>query len=117
MKNLSGIFNMKVVLVALFSLVAVGVNAQSSLVVSKGVQHVANKKKFEAEKQSNATVNVATVEAPQMVVSKGVHNIGVEQTPTDGNMVSKGFPYWTVSKGVVAQHNDEAKNPDYITRK
>lgn len=118
MKHLIKITGMNLMFVALFSIAAIGVNAQSSLVVSKGVQQVANKKTFEAEKQKKSNVNVKSVEASPIVVSKGVHSIGksANEISMKGNMESK-YPYWTVSKGVVAHHNETAKRPDYITKK
>ena len=118
MKHLLKITGMNLMFVALFSFAAIGVNAQSSLVVSKGVQHVANKKMFEAEMQKKSNVNVTSVDASPIVVSKGVHNIGTpaEEATVKGNMTSN-YPYWTVSKGVVAQHTNVANRPDYITKK
>jgi hypothetical protein len=80
---------------------AIIANAQSSLTVSKGVQHVANKKAFEDEKARKSQLQANSVEFPAIVVSKGV--AGSSETATVGNMESTGYPAVAVSKGVARQ--------------
>lgn len=66
--------------------------------LSKDVQRIANKRNFEAE--NSTSINIRTKSLSQMwIVSKGV-NRGMTDRPEKGNIVSKGIPAWTISKGV-----------------
>ena len=99
------------VLIGIFSFAAVVANAQ---VVSKGVQKYANKKAYENVQKET---NLRSVETPSITVSKGVHQIGGSaETSEKGNVISKGYPYWTIAKGVSHQHHRTEQNLDYITR-
>lgn len=112
MKGLIRILNTKLLLVGLFSFAAVVANAQ--IHVSKGVQKYANKSAYEtAQKQTS----LRSVETPSVAMSKGVHQIGgANVEPSKGNIISKGYPYWTLSKGVGLQHLQAGLNAEYISR-
>jgi hypothetical protein len=112
MKGLINILNAKLVLTALFSLMVIVGSAQ---VPSKGVQKYANKKAYaKAEQQTN----ILSVTTPQVAVSKDVHkaNNTVEATASEGNMISEGFPYWTIAKGVHVHHSSPEFREEYIAR-
>lgn len=78
-------------------------NAQSSLPVSKGVQQYANKNAFNEEGQKSH-IQAKSVEFPAVVISKGIFR------PTDvvvaGNIESRGYPTWAISKGVARQNEE-----------
>lgn len=95
-KQLKGIVAMCVLLMA-----AIGVNAQSG-VVSKDVQRVANKKAFENEDLKKSNIQAQSVPFPAIVVSKGV--AGSTDAQSQGNITSKGYPTWAISKGVARQN-------------
>ena len=86
---------------------AILANAQNSLTVSKGVQHVANKKAFEDEKARKSQLQANSVEFPAIVVSKGV--AGSSETPSLGNIESTGYPAVAVSKGVARQSLEKSQ--------
>ena len=97
---------------SIFLLASVVVNAQTgntSLVVSKGVQHVANKKAFADEDAKRFHIQARSVEFPAIVVSKGIATSNV--LPSEGNITSAGYPSWAISKGVAR------KNMEQIQRK
>ena len=100
--GIKGIGLLSILLLASFVIQAQ--NGNNSLVVSKGVQQVANKKKFADENKENTNIQVKTVAMPAMVVSKGVAQ--TSQEPAEGNIESKGYPTWAISKGV-ARKNQE----------
>jgi hypothetical protein len=85
---------------------AIFANAQSSnaLVVSKGVQQYANKKAFENEKQNNSHIQAKSVPFPAIVLSKGIAR--PEAVEVQGNIESKGYPTWAISKGVARQNQE-----------
>lgn len=89
-------------LVCLLMTAAIFVNAQSgnsSLVVSKDVQRVANKKAFE---NNESNIQARSLAFPAIVISKGIAR--APQAQTQGNVVSKGYPTWAISKGVARQN-------------
>jgi hypothetical protein len=102
-----------VTFIGLFLTGAILANAQSGTdwMVSKGVQHVANKKTFEAEKLRNSHVEAKTVAFPSIVVSKGVAR--TDETVAEGNIKSKGYPTWAISKGVARKNQEmDRRNTD-----
>ncbi len=85
----------------------IAVNAQSvnsPLVVSKGVQQVANKKSFESDDLKKSNIQAYSQPFPATVISKGV--VRSTDIESQGNIVSKGYPTWAISKGV-ARKNQE----------
>ena len=104
MKTLLKLINGKIALIALFSLGAFVAQAQTpSWIVSKNVQKVANKKAFADTDDSKSQLTTETRAYAPRIVSKGVHRINnpaVGDAKATGNMVSKGYPAWTISKGV-----------------
>ena len=76
-------------------------NAQSgnpNWIISKDVQHVANKAAFAKEELDRSHLQVASVDFPSIVVSKGVFR--KESIARRGNIKSEGIPAWVISKGV-----------------
>lgn len=67
--------------------------------VSKGVQHVANKKQFEDQKLKNSHIQVTSVNQ-NWANSKGINNLGIESVVAQGNIRSAGTPQWINSKPV-----------------
>ena len=102
MKNaVKGISFMCLLLIGTF--VANAQAKNTSLPVSKGVQQYANKSAF-SEEAKKSHIQAKTVDFPAVVISKGI-------TPSTnavvaGNMESKGYPTWAISKGV-AQENQK----------
>jgi hypothetical protein len=110
MKNaIKGIGFMCLLLVGTFF-----VNAQSSLPVSKGVQRYANKAAFTEESQKS-NIEAKSVEFPAVAISKGI--VFPTNVETAGNIESKGYPTWAISKGVARQNaerkQDKAGSQDY----
>jgi len=113
MKGLMNILNAKLLLTGLFSLMVIVASAQ---VPSKGVQKYANKKAYEKAEQQKT--GIRTVATPQVAVSKDVHKANTaEATTPQENMISEGFPYWTIAKGVHVHHSNPEMRDDYIARK
>jgi hypothetical protein len=102
MKKLLGFAIMSIFLLS--STLVSAQNGNNSLVVSKGVQDVANKKAFEDENSKKSHIQAKSVEFPAIVISKGI----VQPTgqPAEGNITSEGYPTWAISKGT-ARHNME----------
>lgn len=93
---------------SMFLMGAVSANAQSSTAwVSKDVQRVANKKAFENEEIKKSHIQASTVSFPAIVISKGI--VRPTDTYAQGNIISKGYPTWAISKGV-ARKNQESIN-------
>ena len=69
-----------------------------SWIVSKPVNKIANKKLFEDHRLSASHIMVATTAHPNRVSAKAVHRTA--QPRHEGNIPSKGYPMWTVSKKV-----------------
>lgn len=117
MKNLVGCIAIAGVMV----MASITVNAQSvnsSLVVSKDVQRVANKKAFENKDLTNSNIQAMSQPFPAIVISKGI--VRPAESEQQGNIVSKGYPTWAISKGVARQnqertHRTPARNtPDNV---
>lgn len=104
MKAIMSLINGKIALVALFTLVAFVAQAQTqSMVVSKKVQKVANKKAFVSNDESVTNLTAETRTYSPRIVSKGVHRVNspaVGEARSTGNVASEGYPMWTISKGV-----------------
>jgi hypothetical protein len=81
------------------------VNAQS-VPVSKGVQRYANKSAF-SEESKKSHIEAKSVDFPAIVVSKGVVSPG--SVVLAGNIESKGYPTWAISKGVARQNEERIK--------
>jgi hypothetical protein len=98
-----------ITLMSMFLMGAVFANAQSgsSLVVSKDVQRVANKKAFENRDIERSHIQASTVSFPAIVISKGI--VRPSEVYAKGNIVSKGYPTWAISKGI-ARKNQESIN-------
>jgi len=89
--------------ICLFLAGAFFVNAQSTFPVSKGVQRYANKGAFDEETQKS-NIQAKSVEFPAIAVSKGV--IFPTNVETAGNIESRGYPTWAISKGVARQNEE-----------
>ena len=98
-KQLKGI---GVMFMLLMATIAVSAQSGPSSIVSKDVQRVANKKAFENEDKSN--IQAQSVPFPAIVVSKGV--VGSTDALSEGNITSKGYPTWAISKGVARQNHE-----------
>ncbi|HEX6226426.1 MAG TPA: hypothetical protein VFZ52_18530 [Chryseolinea sp.] len=87
------------------------VNAQSgnSLTVSKGVQKYANKSAF-SEESKKSNIQAKSVEFPAIAVSKGV--VGSSNVETVGNIESKGYPTWAISKDVARKNQERTLERD-----
>lgn len=71
--------------------------------VSKDVQKIANKKLFKSEPLRKSHIEAVSSGPPSHVLSKGVNNIHrpvAKRAGVAGNIKSKGYPVWTISKGV-----------------
>jgi hypothetical protein len=101
-------------LLTVLLLTAILVNAQNGnhpLVVSKGVQLIANKKAFDDQNARKSSIQAKSVAFPAIVVSKGVAQSN-EQV-ADGNVESKGYPTWAISKGVARKNQEmDRRNSD-----
>ncbi len=108
MKNTASRVTKHAGLLGLFLMGAILVNAQSkndpSWIVSKDVQKVANKKNFEDEAKRGSQLQAKSI-SQLWVISKGVNRPSGAETITKGNVVSKGIPDWTISKGVHRKRN------------
>jgi galactitol-specific phosphotransferase system IIB component len=96
-----------ITLVGLMAMASIAVNAQSvnsSLIVSKDVQRVANKKAFENKNLTSSNIQALSQPFPAIVISKGI--VRSAASAPQGNIVSKGYPTWAISKGV-ARKNQE----------
>jgi hypothetical protein len=98
---------LKLGLLGLFLAGAFVVNAQTNNShpwISKDVQKIANKKMLNDVDYKASHIEATTVGYPAVAMSKGVHKVSasseISTSATKGNMISKGYPYWTVSKGV-----------------
>lgn len=91
-----------ITLLGLMFMASAALNAQS--IVSKDVQRVANKKAFESEEFTKSNIQAVSQPFSAMVISKGI--VSSTDTAPQGNIVSKGYPTWAISKGV-ARKNQE----------
>lgn len=69
-----------------------------SWIVYKPVNKIANKKLFEDHRLSASHITVTTASHPNRVSAKAVHRTA--KPATQGNIPSKGYPTWTISKPV-----------------
>ena len=72
-----------------------------SWIVSKPVNKIANKKLFEDHRLGASHIMVTTTAHPNRVSAKAVHRTA--QPRAEGNIPSKGYPTWTISKGIHRQ--------------
>ena len=96
-----------ITVVGIMAMASITVNAQavnSSRIVSKDVQRVANKKAFENKNLTSSNIQALSQPFPAIVISKGI--VRSPASPPQGNIVSKGYPTWAISKGV-ARKNQE----------
>jgi hypothetical protein len=94
-------------LLLMLCLLLIGVfvaNAQSnnSWPVSKGVQRYANKSSVESENAKKSHIQAQSVEFLPIVVSKGP--VRPTSVTTVGNIESKGYPTWAISKDVAREN-------------
>ena len=99
----------KIMCLTLFAAMAmtVSVMAQSvtsPLIVSKGVQQVANKNSFDNDDLRKSNIQAFSQPFPAPVISKGI-NRSID-AGSQGNIVSKGYPTWAISKGVARQNQE-----------
>src|SRR5690606_9207082 len=69
-----------------------------SWIVSKPVNKIANKKLFDDHQLRASHIVVTTVTHPNRASTKPVHRMS--QPTAKGNVPSKGYPTWTISKRV-----------------
>ena len=72
---------------------------------SKDVNRFANKKSYE---KNESNVEARSLAYPAIVYSKGIAQNNAPAT-AQGNMVSKGYPTWAISKGVAQQRHNALK--------
>lgn len=94
----------------LFVMGSMLVHAQQSNAVwttSKDVQKIANRNLFRDQDLKNSHINAVSMDYPEVALSKGVTKINYKEKSQKqrGNVVSKGYPMWTVSKGVQVHNN------------
>jgi hypothetical protein len=97
-------------LMCLLVMAAMVVNAQSgnsSFVVSKDVQRVANKKAFDNEDLRKSNITAQSTPYPAIVISKGI--VRSNETEAQANIASKGYPTWAISKGVARQNQERIR--------
>lgn len=66
--------------------------------VSKPVNEIANKQLFENHRLHASHIRAESIAHPNSVSAKAVHRI--PKASAEGNVASKGYPAWTISKGV-----------------
>jgi hypothetical protein len=102
----------KMMCLAVFAMaMSIGLKAQSvtsPLVVSKGVQQIANKNSLDNEEFKRSNIQVFSRAFPAPVVSKGI--VRSTDTGSQGNIVSKGYPTWAISKGVARQNQERVQS-------
>lgn len=67
-------------------------------IVSKPVNKIANKKLFEDHRLGASHIVAASAAQVNPASTKAVHRM--DQPRTEGNVPSKGYPAWTISKAV-----------------
>ncbi len=72
---------------------------------SKDVNRFANKNAYE---KNESNVEARSVAFPAIVYSKGIAQSNAPAT-AQGNVVSKGYPTWTISKGVAKHRHQSMK--------
>jgi len=96
----------KIGLVMLLGCMTVFAQAQTGNPVwttSKDVQKVANKSLFSDQNLKASHINAESAGFPAVTLSKEITKVNSAnqiQNERKGNVVSKGYPMWTVSKGV-----------------
>ena len=92
-------------MVIFLSFISVAVNGQSHKAIpewylSKGVQRINNSAYLERISKSQLTIK--SLGYPNWVISKAAARINSfnEEVQASGNLVSKGYPYCTISKGI-----------------
>lgn len=108
-KRINGIALM--CLLSVGTLVANAQSSNSSWPVSKGVQRYANKSAVEDENAKKSHIQARSVDFLPIVVSKGITS--PTSVATVGNIESKGYPTWAISKGV-AQENHKRSSEKLI---
>jgi hypothetical protein len=106
MKKLFGLGIMSIFLLS--SMVVSAQIGNTSLIVSKGVQHVANKKAFADENVTKSHIHAKSVAFPAIVISKGIAHQSSDQASV-GNIESKGYPTWAISKGVARRSMEHSQ--------
>lgn len=66
--------------------------------VSKPVNKIANKKLFDDHRLRASHITVSTIAHPNQASTKAVHR--TSKTGDEGNVISRGYPTWTISKAV-----------------
>lgn len=99
----------KIICITLFASIAMSVtlmaqSVTSPLIVSKGVQQVANKNSFDNDDFKKSNIQAFSQPFPAPVISKGI--IQSNDAGSQGNIVSKGYPTWAISKGVARQNHE-----------
>ena len=100
-KGIKGIGLMCLLLIGAF--VANAQSSNSALPVSKGVQRYANKSAVEDENAKKSHIQAQSVEFLPIVVSKGPTR--PSSVTTVGNIESKGYPTWAISKDVARENH------------
>lgn len=100
MKNLSGLFTLFVLLsLACFASPArAQADLKSSWIEYKPINKIAAKKLFNDHRLRASHIHAETLTDADWVRSKAVHRN--KQTATKGNVVSRGYPTWTISKPI-----------------
>jgi anti-sigma factor RsiW len=89
-----------------FAIIAMGTNfadaqTKSSWIPTKAVQKIANKKLYTSDEVKASHIEAKSAAIPAQVVSKRVQRVtNRDVSPAEGNVVSKGYPTWTISKPV-----------------
>lgn len=94
----------KITSITIFALLPFFVNAQRTTqlpgwYISKDVQQFSNDASLKRLDESELTIK--SLESPHWVISKDVQKLGHPAiSPQAGNVVSKGYPMWTIAKAV-----------------
>jgi hypothetical protein len=94
----------KITAISIFAMLPIFVNAQSNTrhsgwYISKDVQRISNDAYLNRFDEGEMTIK--SFEYPHWIISKGVQKPGNPViTLQAGNVVSKGYPIWTISKAV-----------------
>lgn len=77
-----------------------------SWIASKPVSKIANKKLFEDHRLSASHIVATSITHPDKASTKAVHR--AHKSSAEGNIPSKGYPIWTISKPVHRLHLSDA---------
>ena len=72
------------------------------------------KAQFEDEKAKKSHIQAKSVEFPAIVISKGI--VRPTSVVTAGNIESKGYPTWAISKGVARQNQERIQEKTGTSR-